>query len=172
MKKLSITLAIMGMTSFAFAQDPSPEYAGNFLEMRPMHSNDAYLRKVQNDFTPNQVKFLENLVSNWDVAKAEKINGFKNQPYEATFSSRLGYIAATFERDGKILTANERFKNVSIPKQLQFSIAKQYPDWHIVKNTYSSQYAKDKEPKRHLMVLMKKGNLKKRLKINLTEKLA
>lgn len=172
MKKLSVSLAVMGMASLGFAQNSYPKFESKFLDMGLLNSNYAYLSQVQNELTPNQAKYLENVVSYWDVTRSEEFAGLKKEPFEVTFRAGRGYIVASYDDMGKILTAEERFKNVTLPKQLQISIAKQYPNWSIVKNTYSLRYAKDKKPKKHLMVLMKKGNLKKRLKIDLSGQLS
>lgn len=167
MKKLSISLAVMGITSLGLAQDSYPKLNYSLLEgLGALGSNYEYLNEVQNGHTPSQVKFVENMVSYWDVRKSEDFKGLKNQPFEATFRSGLGSIVASYDSDGKILTAKERFKNITLPKRLQIAIVKQYPNWSIVKNRYTLRYTEGKAPKKQFKIKIKKENQRKWLKVN------
>lgn len=167
MKKLSISLAVMGITSLGFAQNSYPKLNKALSEgLGTLTSNYGYLNDVQNGLTPKHVKYLENIASYWDVAKLEEFDRLKDQPLEVTFRSGLGSIVASYDSDGKIVTATERFKNVSLPKQLQIAIVKQYPHWSIVKIRYTLRYTEGKEPKKQFKVKIKKENQKKWVKVD------
>jgi len=59
------------MASFGFAQNSVPNFEiSKFKDFGALASNYEYLNEVQNGFTPNQAKYLENVVSYWDVTKS------------------------------------------------------------------------------------------------------
>lgn len=170
MRKLSISLVAMIMASFGFAQNSNTNFeSSKFKALGALGLNYEYRNKVQNSLTPNQVKYLEDVVSHWDVAKSEGFDDRKVEPFNVTFKLEDGYIMATYNSKGKVVSAFERFRNFALPKPVAVAIARQYPDWQVVKNKYSLLYNKGKRAKKALKVKIKKGNQKKWLKIDLSD---
>ena len=167
MKKLAISLLTIGLACFGFAQNANPDFElSKFRNFGAIGSNYEYLNDVQNSLTPNQVKYLENLVSYWDVTKSEKFDGRIGEPFSATFKLEGGQIKAFYDGQGKIVSATERFSNFALPKQVAAAIVKQYPDCIIVKNRYFVRYSRSYRTKRIFKVQIKKGNKKKWLKVD------
>jgi hypothetical protein len=138
----------------------------------PLNANYDYLAEVQNSITPNQVKYLEKVVADWEATKSPKFDGSLEQSFEVTFKSNLGYIATSYDNQGRILMAEERFKNISLPYGVGISIAKKYPDWSIGKTRYTLRYTRGSAPKKRFNVQISNGNLKKWLKIDASGKLS
>lgn len=167
MKKLAISLITMGMVSFGFAQNSYPDFdLSKFRDFVTIGSNYEYLNDVQNGLTPNQVKYLEDLVSYWDVTQAEKFDSRRGEPFNVTFMLEYGHITASYDSKGKIVSAMERFSDFAIPKSVGNEVLRQYPDWKIVKNRYSVWYGQNDRTKRIFKLLIRKGNQKKWLKVD------
>ncbi|NNE77928.1 MAG: hypothetical protein HKN31_12755 [Pricia sp.] len=162
MKKLAISLVIMGITTFGLAQNSHPRFEQfKRLDIESLGTNYAYLNEVQKGFAPNQVKYLENVVSYWDVTRSDAFTRYIDDPFEVTFKSSSGYITVNYDRAGRIVMAKERFKNVAVPTTIGVSILKEYPNWRISKSKYSVKYIKDKEAKKSFKVQLSKDHIKK-----------
>jgi len=168
MRKLSISLVVaVGMASFGFAQNSFPRFElSKSNDIGAIGSNYEYLNEVQNGLTPNQIKYLENVVSYWDVTKTEKFRDRGGEPFKVTFLSAKGRIVAFYNRQGKIVRALEQFKNFAMPKSVSLALARQFPNWKVEKNRYSILYTKHGRPKRNFKVQVRKDGQKKWLIID------
>ncbi|MGI9550747.1 MAG: hypothetical protein ACR2MT_06065 [Aurantibacter sp.] len=167
MRKLSIILVALGMASLGFAQNSIPNFDYlKYKDLGTLSSNYEYLNEVQNGLTPNQIKYLENVVSYWDVTKSEKFDGRRGERFNVTFKSNRGQIIAYFDRNGKVVRAKEQFRNFALPKQVGIALAKKYPNWTVIKNRYTVLYTKDGQSKKIFKVQISKDKQKKWLKID------
>ena len=150
MKKLAISvLTMITASSFGLAQNSHSEFElSTFKDLGSITSNYDYLNEVQNELTPSQVKYHENLVSYWDVKKSDKFDGRRGEPY------------------GNIVSATERFSDVRLPKPVVIEILRQHPGWDIVKNKYSITYNRDIITKRIFKIQIQKGKQRKWLKVD------
>jgi len=169
MKKVSIILIAVGMASFCFAQNYSSNFdLSKFKGFSTDYSNSEYLNEVQNSLTPNQVRFLENIVSNGDVTKSKKFDGSKGEELEVTFKSDYGYVVASYDDQGKLIMAVERCKDFALPGSTSLAIVKQYPNWSIVKSRYSILYTRGNRTMKNFKVKIKKENQKKWIRIDMS----
>ncbi len=167
MKKIVISLITMGMLSFGFAQNSNPKFnLSTYRELGISGSNYNYLNEVQDGLKPRQVKYLENVASNWDVSSSRQFDGRKGEPFSVTFKLKNGNLYASYDSKGKIVSAIERFSNFAMPKSVGNEILRQYPNWKIVTNRYSILYYRNKRTKKSFKVLVRKGKQKKWLKID------
>lgn len=167
MKKLSISLVVLSMTSLSFGQNSSSKLDHALLDdFSTRDSNHEYLNEVQNNMTPNQVKYLEKVVSYWDLTQLEKFREQKDQPLQVTFKSPQGSIVTSYDMDGEILTSKERFRDFALPYTVSASIVKKYPNWSIGKSRYSLLYTKADEPKKRFRVQITKGDQKKWIEVD------
>lgn len=170
MKKISISIVAIILTSgFTFAQNAYPKFElSKFRDLDGLGSNFDYLNEVQNGLTPNQVRYLENLVSYWDVKKSVKFNGRKCQPFNATFKSGGDEIIVSYDSKGRIVSTMERFSNFAMPKAVGKEILRLHPNWKIVKNRYYVWYNRKHHTKRVFKVQIQKGDRKKWLRVDQT----
>lgn len=153
MKNSSISLLLMVMTSAGFAQYSSTKLDQSFLKgVSSLNANFEYLNEVQNSDTPRQAKHLENVVTFWDVKKFPDFEARPGERFNVTFKSGFGHITASFDEEGQVLSARERFKNFALPYAVGAAIVKEYPQWQITKSIYKVKYAKGQEPKKHFRV--------------------
>ncbi len=167
MKKLIICLLSLGLFSLGTAQ--TKEIKLENVTIRPLNLN--YLKKVQDKETPEFVKALENRAARYDITESPV---FKREfdAYEVVFDAIKkdgadGTIMATFDQNGKILSAIERYKNVSLPKSIRDVCLQEYPDYKIHKDFYLVSYDYDENSvKKIYKVQMRNGTSKKNLKID------
>lgn len=151
MKKIVIGLITMGMVSFGFAQNSNPKFdLSTYSGLGISSSNYNYLNEVQDGLTPNQVKYLEGIASNWDVTTSRQFDGRKGEPFNVTFKLKDGNLYACYDSRGRIVSAIERFSNFAMPKSVGNEILRQYPNWRIVTNRYSILYYRNKPTKKAL----------------------
>ncbi|MBE9489430.1 MAG: hypothetical protein IMY67_03970, partial [Bacteroidetes bacterium] len=127
--------------------------------------NKSYLDKVQDPTMSVQVKSLENRVSKCDITKSPKYDG-RDKPFQAVFKSSKGSIVAMFDKEGKIITTSEKFKNIKLPDPVKIAVFKNHPNWVLLSDTYSVSYHRDKNVRKVYKVQIGNGDLKKKLKID------
>ncbi len=97
--------------------------------------------------------------------KLETENG-KLKSYLFLFKLEDGYLSATFNERGKLTSVVEKFKNVRLPELVRESLAKEFPEWSLIKDKflYVQKYGsvKIKEYK----IIMKKGKKIRRVVLN------
>ena len=158
MRKLILGLLIFGLTSQLNAQVIELEavelYATNY----------KYLNAVDSKEVPVPVKMLQQKVAEFDLKSAEFYTD-EYDLYEVRFFIPEGKILAAYDKEGNILRTAERFTNVKLPEMVRYAIAERYPGWAIQKDVYKVNYY-DGESKRQWKVVLKKGDEKKRLKLD------
>lgn len=167
MKKLAIHFIAMGIVSFGYSQNSSHNFKpSKYKGLGNIDLNHEYIQNVQGEHTPNKIKYLENQVSCLDVTKSKKFNNCNNQPFKVAFSLEDGYIVASYNNSGNVISTVERFKNFAMPKSIGIEIHQQFPNWKITKNRYSVWYSKSNPVKTVFKVQIQKGKQKKWIKIN------
>ena len=117
MKKLSISLVLMGISGLGISQNSYSEVQQIRLkEQGNLSSNYEYLDEVQNGNIPKHVKDLENLVSYLDVAQLEQFKGGNAKELYVNFKSAQGQILASYDDKGNVISTQERYKNVALPR--------------------------------------------------------
>lgn len=177
MKNLLIGLFVLGLTSLGSAQNPemddekvlalnmdnnAPTFKKN---VSAFSTDNSYLSLVKEEATSNHVRFLEDKVSRCDVTKLSKFDG-RSETFEVVFKANKGSIIATYDNKGNVLTTIERFKDVKIPVIVRNTVYQEYPGWTTHGNSYSVSYIKNEGAKKIYKIQIRKGNLKKKLKID------
>lgn len=166
MKKLLIGSMIIGFASLAYPQSSnwdSSEFELKNITLSPL--NIDYLFEVGKGTVAQKVLNLEKKVANFDLRTSPAFDG-TSKTYEFSFSQPDGMIRATFDKAGKILSSQERFKNILFPKPIRNRIYQAYPGWVIEGNTYVVTYSHDGVIDKMYKVRIGKGNLQKRLKVD------
>ena len=168
MKNLLISLALIGFVSISFSQ--IQEHAFNNYELASVvinAPNYAYLQKVQDFNTPIRVKKLENKVSKYDIKSHDIYDVAFEDNYKVIFEETKSKIVVTYDKHGNILTSIEKFEDVRLPKEIYKSIAKKYPKWAIIKDSYLVKYYQEKEKVYKIYKIeIAKDGIHKNLRIN------
>ncbi len=136
MKKLIFGLVILGLTIQAYAQEIQTE---KLSEVVIAATNYKYLSKTGLEDAHVPVALLRQEVASFDLKNADFYND-EYDSYVVSFYIPEGKILAAYDKDGTILRTVERFKDVTLPKEVYTSIAKQYPNWRFEKDVYLVNY--------------------------------
>lgn len=140
MKKAVVFAIMFGMANLVHAQYAKREsdtIALSEVEVTPV--NLDYREKVIIQNLPNHVAALEKKVSRFNIRESFYFDTY-SQNFKIDFISRYGEISATYDRDGKILTTDEKFEEMVLPILVQNEIDRDYPDWTVHRDTYLVSY--------------------------------
>lgn len=167
MKKAVIGLMMLGMASLAYSQSTNvkiEEVKLSGVEVSPR--NEAYIDKVWEGTVAPRVIALEKLASRYNIKESPFYDG-ESTRFSVKFSEKNGFISAVYDRDGKIVSTHENFKNVALPKAVRNSAYLEYPDWTFEGNAYSVFYDHRKGAKKLYKVQLRKDRIKKNLKYDI-----
>ena len=166
MRKAVFGLLFLGLASLAYAQDsPQEDVREVVLEGVTLTSpNYDYLAEVQDPEASQTVKKLERKAANFDIKESPVYNKI-DKAYEVFFSNSKGKIVATYDEDGKILSAFEKFGDIIVPESIRNTVVQAYPDWKMNSNKYLVTYYHDKGAKKVYHFQIEKDNMKKNLKM-------
>jgi len=162
MRKLSMSLLLIGMTNLGFAQYALPAFSNPFNESERAID---YLHAAQKGHTPNYAKWLEGEFADWDSDTTSKYTTDKGEYVTATFNAPRETMEVEYDTDGNIAFVKERYKNMALPNAVASNIIKLYPGWSFDQTRYTLKYNKGKATKKVFKVIIKKGNQRKRLKV-------
>ncbi len=136
MKKLIFGLVILGLTIQTYAQEVKTE---KLSEVVISATNYKYLNKTGLENASVPVSLLEQKVAGYDIKNADFYND-EYDSYIVSFYIPEGSILAAYDKDGTILRTVERFTDVTLPREVYTSVAKQYPNWRFEKDVYLVNY--------------------------------
>ncbi len=166
MRNLVIGLIFLGLASLSYSQErPQKEVREVVLEgVTLTSSNYQYLAEVQDPEASATVKKLERKAANFDIKESPVYNKI-DKAYEVFFSNNKGKIVATYDENGKILSAFEKFGDIIVPDPIRNTVYQAYPNWKMNSNTYVVTYYHDKGAKKIYHFQIEKNNKKKNLKM-------
>ncbi len=175
MKNLLIGLCILGLTNLSYSQnlvskiettgDLEAEYSTIPLSKTISLLNIPYLHKIENETKPSNIRQLELMAFKYKINKYYTFNN-NSQPITIKFKWFKNYIIARYNRDGKILSTYEEFQDFEIPEHILKSISLVYPNWSIIDNLYQVSYSSKSGVKMRYKIKIRKGNLRKNIKID------
>lgn len=166
MKKLILGLLIFGLAIQSFAQIKTEKLS----EVVISATNYKYLNKVGLTNASIPVELLESKVASFDLKNSEFYSDDYDL-YEISFFIPDGHILAAYNSDGVIIRSVEKFKDVTLPREVIESVAKQYPNWTFKKDVYLVSYYDNNEGgkiTKKYKITLENGN--KRIKVKVDEK--
>ncbi|MBD0830897.1 hypothetical protein [Aestuariibaculum sediminum] len=166
MKNLLFGFFLLGLTSLGFSQN----IIGGIEEVKLAdvylsNINADYLAKVQDENTAKSVKHLENIASRHKITESHKYDG-RDDEFKTRFEDANGFINAYYDKDGKILSTSEKYKNIKIPDEVKNTIYSKFPDWSVDNFVYVVYYDSDKDAVKTYQLILRKDNKKKKLKLD------
>ena len=170
---LKITLGVFLLsTTMTFAKNNDPikkEKDKDKTEMATVESamelNKEYLAVVHENASQEEVEFLSQIVSQWDVRESPKFEARK-KPFTAVFKSNKGFAEVKYDSQGRVIAAEKRLKNVVLPSQIQKLVFQRYQDWTIVQNKFKMSYKQGFDVKKTYEITILKGDEKKIIRMN------
>jgi len=165
MKKLILGLLVFGFAIQSFAQIKTEKLS----EIVISATNYKYLSNTGIENASIPVTMLEQKVAEFNVKDIDYYSD-EYDTYEVSFYLPDGYILAAYDKDGTILRTVERFKDVTLPRSVIESVAKQYPNWTFAKDIYLVSYHDNDqggEISKKYKIVLKNGD--KRIKVKVDE---
>ncbi|MDZ7612626.1 MAG: nicotinate-nucleotide adenylyltransferase [Flavobacteriaceae bacterium] len=163
MKKLILGLFIWGLTTPIFAQVVE---GGTLGEVDLTAVNYKYLAAAGTKNAALPVGYLQKHIAEYDVKESEFYTDDYDS-YKVTFFIPDGQAVAAYDKNGNILRTIEKYKDVTLPRPVLESVAKQYPKWSIYKDVYGITYHQDKGAKKtYKLTLLNKD---KKIKVKMDE---
>ncbi len=167
MKKVVFGLMIIGLANLVYSQGTNgkiEEIKLSGVEIAPR--NLVYIDKVSEGTVSERVLTLERQASRFNIKESPFFDNHSNS-FEVSFKQKDGNIRATYDRDGKILSSSEMFKNIALPQAVRNNMYKESPGWTMQKNAYLVTYSSDKDVKKVFKIQVRKDNVKKYLKLDI-----
>lgn len=166
MKKLCVCLLVIGMMFPIYAQENGMEeyYESNDLPA-------VVLKKAGDEFS---VYYPDN--SNPDSRVLELENKFISYKIDNDFQGKEsyllllevedGFLSATFNEKGKLVSVVEKFENVKLPEKIRKSLAKNFPEWKMMKDKFLYVQKRGEVKRKEYKIIMKNNNKVKRVTLN------
>tara|TARA_R110002049_G_scaffold305992_1_gene503711 strand:+ start:100 stop:618 length:519 start_codon:yes stop_codon:yes gene_type:complete len=166
MKNLFIYLLVIGSANVMFSQNSNSEFLQMEAEkVAPLLLNIEYLNAVQDNSMSIHVKSLEEEAAKCDIKASTKFNG-SSKPFKAVFKSNKGAIKVLYNQKGEVIESSEKFEDVKLPNPVRDYVFNNHSGWILSKTGYMVSYNKESGSKKVYKVQIRKGNLKKNLKID------
>lgn len=140
MKKMLFLLVLLGVVLAGHSQillkEAKVSYKPVSMKLDP-YTNSLTLKVNEmkaGEFGQDPLMYVKN---NFDAYSL--INSNKDEPYDSYqvwFESKKGYLLANFDKDGKLLSSSQRFKNVYLPAEIRNSIIREYGNVKLVNSKY------------------------------------
>lgn len=150
----------LGWSSTGHTQEVLPEVTVKAVKYK-------YLNAVNDKDAAQPVKLLQRQAAEYDV----KTSSFYEEDYDTYFISFYipdGQILASYDKDGKLLSTVEKYKNVMVPPAVRSAVTNRYPQWSISKDVYLVNYNEENGAKKVYKLTLESGD--KRMKIKTNEK--
>jgi len=168
MKKVAFGMLVLGLTTLGISQEFSeaiPPVELTNVTVSP--ANENYLYSVRDENTLSVVRDLQEKAAVYDVTQNAKFNNQIKESFEVVFKATNGSIKAQYNRDGKILSARESFKNVVLPVEVRKRAFQGNDGWVMSGNRYASLYKNNDLINKFYKIKLRKGDNKKNLVVNM-----
>ncbi len=131
-------------------------------------ANYKYLDAIHSEEVAIPVKRLEEEAAFYNLKESYAYNDNDQfETYRVCFMIPQGKIVAVYDREGKIISTIERFKNIELPRSVIEAATEQYPEWRIAEDTYKvDYYAKSGRAIKQYKVKLENKDKRKTLKFN------
>ncbi len=126
----------------------------HYFEMTKVQSSSVVIRQMQKE------------AADYDVKNASIYDNSEKATYLVIFKNKGNKLIARYDRNGRVLSTMERYKNVALPTNLKVAITKKYPEWVFGQNGCNFSYNRSKGLQKNIKLQLKQGKSRKTLKIN------
>jgi hypothetical protein len=154
-------LTILGIFSAGFTIQSN---AQELPAVTVLARNYKYLKSTDAQ-AAQPVRLLEHKAAAYDVKNSEYYED-DFDTYSIRFFLPSGYLLATYDSTGKLLSTAERFRDVALPQPVRSAVTKRFPGWAISKDVYRVQYQDNRESRMVYKIMLQNGNKRLRVKTN------
>lgn len=175
MKKLILIMLLLGFVSAGHSQivlkEAKVDYKPASLKLDP-YTNSLTLKIAEEkvgEFSQDPLMFVKNKFDMYSYADANKNEGYND--YQVWFTTRKGYLLATFDNDGNLISSSQKFKNVILPKETRDEILAQHGNVKMLDTKYFATSKGWNIDKEYYRVKFKDANNKtQRLRLQVPER--
>ncbi|WP_300438109.1 hypothetical protein [Christiangramia sp.] len=170
MKKFITLILVVGWVFTSYSQkviqleetrlnfDPSAEivfedYANGIVKVK---------EKFSSQFHSNAISFMK---KNFDVARFLEAQGLDKGGVIVTAKSSKGFITATYNDNGEIVSNFQRFKDIPLPYEVRNQVYSQFQGWTMVSNKYVASGFGEQIDKEKYSFKLEKGKKRTTMKI-------
>lgn len=159
-QKLIVLMSVLalGFAMQTIAQETLPEIMVKAVRYK-------YLSAVDHKDLAIPVKMLEKRAAEYNVRNAD----FYEEDYDTYFVSFYlpeGEILAAYDKDGKLLSTVEKYKDITLPRAVRTAIIQRFPHWDINKDFYLVEYFQDQGATKVYKVTLQNGDKRMKVKTN------
>lgn len=113
-----------------------------------------------NQFFINPIRFVE---ENFDFYS---LNLQNFEEAQVKFITPKGYLKATYNKDGDLISTVQQYKNIDLPRDLWLQVYKENEGWSMISNKYSAMGKFNKIDKALYKIKLSNGKKTKKIKIS------
>ncbi len=163
MKTLILSLIFLGLSTQTFSQN---EVAVN--DLNP-NIKLTKLKNQSNAITTNKVSKritnFQNEVSKYDIKSEPIFTPNIRATYTVVFKEAKNVITNIYNHEGEVISSEQNFEGLRLPKSIIFHILKNYPNWSIKSAKYTIKYKKSMHALATYKIKINKGAKTKTIKI-------
>lgn len=157
--RLLLLTILMGIVTSTFSQNTLPEIIVRAVRYK-------YLSAVTKQEVSQPVRMLQRQAAEYNVKSADYYEE-DNDVYFVSFYIPEGQILASYDKEGKLLSTVEKYKNIELPKVIAEAVGKRYPNWSINKDVYFVNYHEtNTEVKKYYKLTLRNGDRRMQVKVN------
>lgn len=160
MKRRLLMLAILsGVATSVYSQNTLPEIIVRAVRYK-------YLSAVTKEEVSQPVKMLQRKAAEYNVKSTDYYEE-DNDVYFVSFYIPEGQILASYDKEGKLVSTVEKYKDIELPKNISMAVGKRYPNWSINKDVYFVNYHQtDTEVNKYYKLTLRNGDKRLQVKLN------
>ena len=157
--RLLLLTILMGLVTSTFSQNTLPEIIVIAVRYK-------YLSAVTKQEVSQPVKMLQRQAAEYNVKSTDYYEE-DNDVYFVSFYIPEGQILASYDKDGKLLSTVEKYKDIELPKAIGEAVGKRFPNWSISKDVYFVNYHEtNTEVKKYYKLTLRNGDRRMQVKVN------
>lgn len=157
--RLLLLTILMGIVTSTFSQNTLPEIIVRAVRYK-------YLSAVTKQEVSQPVRMLQRQAAEYNVKSTDYYEE-DNDVYFVSFYIPEGQILASYDKEGKLLSTVEKYKNIELPKVIAEAVGKRYPNWSINKDVYFVNYHEtNTEVKKYYKLTLRNGDRRMQVKVN------
>ncbi|MBD0776829.1 hypothetical protein HPE56_03395 [Maribacter sp. ANRC-HE7] len=157
MKKIIVSAVLLGLSFQSYAQKVIYQ-----AKLKAENVPKVLVSAVEEDFPEYSIVEYDAIPIEYideEVYLNPDINSLSDyDTFEITLTGKKGELLATYDSNGNLLQITEKLKDITPPLAVRKAIAKEFPEWSLVKDHYSLvRYTNSKKKERYRMVLENHG---------------
>lgn len=107
------------------------------------------------------------MMENFDVNQLiAQMEGKKFDSFLVSFKSRKGELKVNYDKEGNIVNAFQRFKNIALPQAVAQQLFRENKGWSMTENLHVASAKNGKVQKDYYRITMENGKERKKVKLD------